>query len=69
MLQFSMPQVLIVVAILGTIALGTATTRVEAAPLVVTKAVTSGIASTAEPVFFFRCGLFGQRCRYKRDRR
>ena len=63
-----MHHFLFVTAALGTLALSLVSTGASAAPLLGSKAIAAAAAPNIEPVFFFRCGIFGQRCRYNRDR-
>ena len=69
-----MHRLLVTSAAIGALALGFVVSGVAAAPLLGATTTPSVAASSVEPVFFFRCGLFGQRCRddrrrYYRDRR
>lgn len=61
-----MRHLLLISGILGSLALGFTASSVAAAPLLGTTTLANAAPSSVEPVFFFRCGLFGQRCRYDR---
>ena len=63
-----MRQLLITSAALGALALGFAASGVAAAPLIGAPVIARVAPTGIEPVFFLRCGLFGQRCRHDRRR-
>ena len=57
-------------AAVGALALGLYVNSVEAAPVVGGTAIVASAPASVEPVFFFRCGFFGNRCRrHHRDGR
>ena len=64
-----MRHLVMISAALSSLALGFAMSGATAAPLLGSTTSANAAPSSVEPVFFFRCGLFGQRCRYNRDSR
>ena len=61
-----MRHVLMISGVLGSLALSFAASSVAAAPLLGATTLANAAPSSVEPAFFFRCGIFGQRCRHDR---